>query len=37
MTAENKEKYIIFNVNVSVDEYETPLGETKQIERVVIH
>ena len=27
--AENKEKYISFNVNIAVDEYETPLGEMK--------
>ena len=31
--AENKEKYISFNVNVSVNEYETPSGEIKQIKR----
>ena len=31
--AENKEKYISFNVDVSVDEQKTPLGETKQIKR----
>ena len=31
--AENKEKYISFNVNVTVDEYETPSGEMKQIMR----
>ena len=33
MIAENMEKYISFNVNVSVDEYKTPLGETKQSKR----
>ena len=31
--AENKEKYISFDINVSVDEYETPLGKKKQITR----
>ena len=31
--AENKEKYISFNINVSVDKYKTPLGEMKQIKR----
>ena len=31
--AENKEKYVSFNINVSVDEYKTPLGETMQIKR----
>ena len=31
--AENKEKYISFNVNVAIDEYEIPLGETKQTMR----
>ena len=29
----NKEKYTSFNANVTVDEYETPLGQTKQIMR----
>ena len=31
--AENLKKYISFNVRISVDEYKTPLGETKQIKR----
>ena len=31
--AENKEKHINFNVNISVDKYKTPLGEMKQIMR----
>ena len=33
MISENPEKYISFNVNVAVDECETPLGEMKQIKR----
>ena len=33
MIAENKEKYISFDVNVAKGEYESPSGETKQIKR----
>ena len=33
MITENKEKYISFNINIYVDEYKTPSGETKQIKR----
>ena len=33
MITENKEKYISFNVNIVVDEYEMPLGEMKQVMR----
>ena len=33
MIAKNPEKYISFNVNISVDEYETLSGEMKQIKR----
>ena len=29
--SENKEKYISFNVNATMDKYETPLGKKKQI------
>ena len=31
--AENKKKYISFNANVAIDEYENPSGERKQITR----
>ena len=31
--AENKEKYISFNINITVDKYKTPLGETEEIKR----
>ena len=33
VTAENKEKCIGFNINVSVDKYKTSLSATKQIKR----
>ena len=33
MIAENKEKYISFDVNVTVGEYGSPLGKKKQILR----
>ena len=33
MIAKNQEKYISFDYKVVVDEYEAPLGETKQIKR----
>ena len=35
MIAKNLEKYISFNVNITIDEYETPLGEMKQIKRQI--
>ena len=31
--AENKEKYVSFSVNIAIDEYEMPSGETKRVMR----
>ena len=31
--AEDKEKYVSFNVNIAIDEYEMPSGETKRVMR----
>ena len=36
MTDKNPEKYISFNINVTVGEYKSPLGETKQIKRQLL-